>query len=113
MTIVMKKYLTSSPPKKGCSFAAESAMHQNKARIDSKGKADMKLVGTGTKLGSSVLIKEGNASVLGRSSVSRGISGVRVRLSRWNQPAEMGVTQQCCKCVVTTMTLELCHMNPW
>lgn len=42
----------------------------------SKGKADVKLVGIGKKLGSSVLSKEGNVSVLARSGVSQGVSGV-------------------------------------
>lgn len=63
------------------------------ARKDSKGKANMKLVGIGKKLGSCVLIKEGEIRVLGGQVCHRGFLVSLVRLCRWNQPTEMVLPQ--------------------
>lgn len=56
----------------------ESATHENRGSWarDSKGRADTKLMGIGKNISSCVFVKEGDASVLGRSSMSWGISGV-------------------------------------
>lgn len=78
------------------------------ARRDSKGKADMKLVGTGKKLGSSVLIKERDVNVQG---CHREFLVLWARLFRWNRPSEQkqkwGLPLECCKCVIPTCDKEI------